>query len=215
MARARTYGPGTAAGESPHTTNVTVADAAGNAVVMTQTINNLFGSKATGPGTGVLRNHTMAIFDPHPGHANSIAPGKRVTSSMAPTIALRDGRPALALGMPGGVRIFPSVMQVLVNFIDHGMAVQEAVEAPRVWTQGQELEVEQGVPQGVREALAGRGHQVLPVPTIGGGMNASACNADGTLAGAACWRADATPIGVSGGYARPGIRFRPDAGSRR
>ena len=214
-ARARMYGPSVPGAESPHTTNVTVADAAGNVVVMTQTINNLFGSKATAPGTGVLLNNTMAIFDPHPGRANSIAPGKRATSSMAPTIGLREGRPALALGMPGGVRIFPSVMQVLVNFIDHGMTVQEAVEAPRVWTQGQELEAEHGVPEAVRGALAAKGRDVLPVLAIGGGMNAIAFNEDGTLTGAACWRADATPIGVSGGNARPGIRFRPDAGRQR
>ncbi len=200
---------------SPHTTHVTAADAAGNVVAMTQTINNLFGSKATAPGTGILLNNTMAIFDPHPGHANSVAPGKRVTSSMAPTIVLRQGRPVLALGLPGGVRIFTSVLQALVNVIDHGMALQEAVEAPRVWTQGQELEIETGVPEAVRDAVAALGHRVVAVPAAGGGMNAIALGEDGALTGAACWRADGTPIGVSGGLARPGIRFQPDAGPRR
>jgi gamma-glutamyltranspeptidase/glutathione hydrolase len=84
------------------------------------------------------------------------------------------------------------------------------VEAPRVWTQGQELEVESAIPEAVRAALASRGHEVVVVPVVAGGMNAIAI--DGDLTGVACWRADGTPIGVSGGRARPGIRFRPEAG---
>jgi gamma-glutamyltranspeptidase/glutathione hydrolase len=204
---------GVAAG-SAHTTHVTTADADGNVVAMTQTINNLFGSKVTVPGTGMLLNNTMALFDPHPGMPASVAPAKRVTSSMAPTIVLRDGRPAWALGLPGGVRIFTSVFQALVNLIDHGMSLQEAVEAPRIWSQGQELEVEQDVPAAVRDGLAARGHRTVAVGGVAGGMNAVAFNPDGTLEGAACWRADGTPIGVSGGLARPGSRFRPDANRR-
>ena len=200
---------GVAAG-SAHTTHVTTADADGNVVAMTQTINNLFGSKATVPGTGMLLNNTMALFDPHPGTPASIAPGKRVTSSMAPTIVLRDGKPAWALGLPGGVRIFTSVFQAVVNLIDHGMTLQEAVEAPRIWSQGQELEMEQDIPVAVRDAVAARGHRVVAVPGVAGGMNAVAFAADGMLEGAACWRADGTPIGVSGGLARAGSRFCPD-----
>jgi gamma-glutamyltranspeptidase/glutathione hydrolase len=199
---------------SAHTTHVTTADGDGNVVAMTQTINNLFGSKATLPGTGVILNNTMALFDPHPGTPASIAPGKRVTSSMAPTIVLRDGKAAWALGLPGGVRIFTSVFQAVVNLIDHGMSLQEALEAPRIWSQGQELEMEQDIPAAIREAVAARGHRVVAVPGVAGGMNAVAFAADGTLEGAACWRADGTPIGVSGGLARPGIRFRPDANRR-
>ena len=213
--RAGTYGRAAAEAASAHTTHVTVADADGNVVAATQTLNNLFGSKATVPGTGALLNNTMALFDPHPGTPASIAPGKRVTSSMAPTIVLKDGRPAWALGLPGGVRIFTSVLQALLNLIDHRMTLQEAVEAPRVWSQGQELEMETGVSATVRDQVAARGHRVVPVPVVGGGMNAVAFKADGTLEGAACWRADGTPIGVSGGLARPGIRFRPDARATR
>jgi gamma-glutamyltranspeptidase/glutathione hydrolase len=213
-ARAGRHGPAvTTAREAAHTTHVTVADADGNVVAMTQTINSLFGARVAVPGTGVLLNNTMALFDPHPGHALSVAPGKRMTSSMAPTMVFRDGRPWLALGLPGGVRIFTSVLQALVNAIDHGMTVQEAVEAPRIWTQGQELEVELGVPETVRDALGALGHEVRPVPAVAGGMNAIAFGDDGALTGAACWRADGTPIGVSGGRARPGIRFRPEAGT--
>jgi gamma-glutamyltranspeptidase/glutathione hydrolase len=204
---------GVAAG-SAHTTHVTTADADGNVVAMTQTINNLFGSKATVPGTGMLLNNTMALFDPHPGTPASVAPGKRVTSSMAPTIVLRDGKPAWALGLPGGVRIFTSVFQAVVNLIDHRMSLQEALEAPRIWSQGQELEMEQEIPAAVRDAVAARGHEVVAVGGVAGGMNAVAFATDGTLEGAACWRADGTPIGVSGGLARAGSRFRPDVKRR-
>jgi len=210
MAKAGAYTAAVGRG-SPHTTHVTVADDDGNVVAATQTINNLFGSKAMAPGTGMLLNNTMALFDPHPGHALSVVPGKRMTSSMAPTLVLRDGRPLLALGLPGGVRIFTSVLQAIVNLIDHGMSLQEAVEAPRVWTQGQELEVEAAVPDAVRAGLAARGHRVVPVPHVAGGMGAIAFGDDGTLTGAACWRADGSPVGIGGGYARPGIRFWPDA----
>jgi gamma-glutamyltranspeptidase / glutathione hydrolase len=210
MGKAGAYSAAVGAG-SAHTTHLTVADADGNVVAATQTINNLFGSKAMVPGTGMLLNNTMALFDPHPGHTLSAAAGKRMTSSMAPTIVLRDGRPAFALGLPGGVRIFTSVFQAIVNVIDHGMTLQEAVEAPRVWTQGQELEVELAVPDAVRAGLAARGHRVLPLPHVAGGMGAIAFDADGTLTGASCWRADGTPIGIGGGYAREGIRFWPDA----
>jgi gamma-glutamyltranspeptidase/glutathione hydrolase len=209
MAKAGAPAAGVAAG-SPHTTHVTVADADGNVVAATQTINSLFGSRAVVPGTGMLLNNTMALFDPHPGHTLSVAPGKRMTSSMAPTIVLREGRPALALGLPGGARIFPSVLQAIVNVIDHGMSLQEAVEAPRVWTQGQELEVETPIGNEIRAGLASRGHHVVPVAHVAGGMGAIAFEADGTLTGASCWRADGTPIGLGGGYARPGIRFWPD-----
>jgi gamma-glutamyltranspeptidase/glutathione hydrolase len=209
MGKAGTFGSGVVPAASAHTTHLTVADGDGNVVAATQTINSLFGSRAMVPETGMLLNNTMAIFDPHPGHALSVAPGKRMTSSMAPTIVLRDGRPALALGLPGGARIFPSVLQALVNVIDHGMSPQEAVEAPRVWTQGQELEVEAAIGDDVRAGLVARGHRVVPLAHVAGGMGVIAFDADGTLTGASCWRADGTPIGLGGGYARTGIRFWP------
>ena len=215
MAKAAAPVAGVAAGSPPgsrggYTTHVTVADGDGNVVAATQTINSLFGARVMVPGTGMLLNNTMALFDPHPGHALSVAPGKRMTSSMAPTIVLRDGRPLLALGLPGGVRIFASVLQAIVNVVDHGMSLQEAVEAPRVWTQGQELEVETAVGADVCAGLAARGHHVVPVAHVAGGMGAVAFETDGTLTGASCWRADGSPVGLGGGYARPGIRFWPD-----
>jgi len=99
-------------------------------------------------------------------------------------------------------------MQALSNLIDHGMTVQEAVEAPRLWTQGNALELERGFAADVAPALAARGHDIAMVGNVAGGMSAIQFHADGTLEGAACWRADGTPIGVGGGLARPGVRFR-------
>ncbi|WP_159008472.1 gamma-glutamyltransferase [Bradyrhizobium sp. S69] len=205
--RAQKWGAGVAQLESAHTTHMTAADAMGNVVATTQTINNLFGAKILIPGLGVVPNNYMNLYDPRPGHALSLAPGKRVTTSMSPMMALRGGKLAFALGLPGGKRIFPSALQALINLIDHGMSLQEAVEAPRVWTEGNALEVEFAVPEAVRAKLTSWGHQVAAVPTVAGGMNAIQFHEDGTLTGAACWRADGTPIGLAGGLARAGVRF--------
>jgi gamma-glutamyltranspeptidase/glutathione hydrolase len=101
-------------------------------------------------------------------------------------------------GLPGGKRIFPSALQALLNLTDHGMTLQEAVEAPR--------EVEAAVPEAVRHELRSMGHDVQAVPTVAGGMNAIQFYEDGRLTGAACWRADGTPIGLAGAP-RAGIRF--------
>ncbi|OKO81661.1 gamma-glutamyltransferase [Bradyrhizobium sp. NAS80.1] len=209
-ARAQAWGAGVSQLEGAHTTHMTAADAFDNVVATTQTINDLFGAKIMIPGLGAIANNYMSLFDPRPGHALSLAPGKRVTTSMSPMMALNDGKLRYALGLPGGKRIFPSAMQALVNLIDHDMCLQEAVEAPRVWTEGNALEVEQTVPESVRAKLAELGHNVLPVATIAGGMNGIAFHDDGTMTGAACWRADGTPVGISGGLAKSGVRFRLD-----
>jgi gamma-glutamyltranspeptidase / glutathione hydrolase len=207
LARAQAWGAGVEQLEGADTTHMTAADAFGNVVATTQTINNLFGAKFLVPGLGVIPNNYMNLFDPRPGHALSLAPGKRVTTSMSPMMALRDGKLAYALGLPGGKRIFPSALQALINLIDHGMSLQEAVEAPRVWTEGNALEVELAVPDSVRTQLASLGHKVLAVPTVAGGMNGIQFHDDGRMSGAACWRADGTPIGIAGGLARAGVRF--------
>lgn len=216
--RARAHAAGVVPGdaspapdEGAHTTHLTVADGEGWIVSATQTINSLFGARYMVPGTGLIPNNYLYVFDPRPGRANSLAPGKRVTSSMAPLIVLRDGAPRWALGLPGGLRIFPSAMQALVNLIDHGMSLQQAVEAPRLWTQGFQLELEPGFADTVADALRARGHDLLRVPNVGGGMCAVGFDPDGMLEGAACWRADGTPVGVGGGLARPGVRFLPEA----
>ena len=206
-ARARRWEPGVFGGESGCTTHVTVADAEDNVVATTQTVNGLFGACMQVPGTGMIANNYMFNFDPHPGRALSVEPGKRVFTSMAPMMVRRGGRLTHALGLPGGLRIFPSALQALVNLLDHGMTLQEAVEAPRIWTEGGVVEMEEAFPGEVASELAVRGHEVARMQRIGGGMNAIAFGDDGSLTGAACWRADGTPVGIAGGLARAGVRF--------
>jgi gamma-glutamyltranspeptidase/glutathione hydrolase len=208
--RARSFGPGVKALESANTTHLTVADARGNIVASTQTINSVFGARFIVPGTGMVPNNHMHLYDPHPGHTLSISPKKRVTTSMSPVMALKDGKPVFALGLPGGLRIFGSAMQALLNLIDHEMALQETVEAPRLWTQGDTVEVETGFPEPVRQGLRERGHDIVALPHVASGMNAIQFHADGSMTGAACWRADGAPVGIGGGNARPGVRFWPD-----
>jgi len=207
LKRTKSWSAGVERGESFNTTHITVADSAGNVVSATQTINGLFGACVQIPGTGMIANNYMYNFDPHPGRTLSIAPGKRVFTSMAPMMALKAGKIAFALGLPGALRIFPSAMQAIVNLIDHGMSLQEAVEAPRVWTEGGVLELEHAIPESVANELAARGHRITRSQRIAGGMNAIAFNSDDTLTGAACWRADGTPVAISGGLARPGVTF--------
>ena len=193
--------PSAFATESNNTTHITVADEHGSIVSMTQTLNDAFGSRVTVPGTGVLLNNTMYNFDPHPGNANSIEPGKRVLSSMAPITVFKDGKPFLSIGTPGGRRIFPSVLQGIINVIDHNMSLQEAVEAPRVWTQGQNLELEPDISPDVVEPLKRKGHTIEAVDRVAGGMNGVLFDSNGSIHGAACWRADGSPIALSGGAA--------------
>ena len=206
-ARARNWTGGLLAKEGADTTHLTVADGKGNVVTTTQTINSLFGARFIVPGIGMVPNDYMSNFDPRPGSPLSIAPGKRVTTSMSPMMALRDGRVVYALGLPGGRKIFPSAWQALINLIDHGMALQEAVEAPRIWTEGVVLEVEHGVPESVRQGLRDRGHTLQIMPTVAGGMNAIQFHDDGSMTGAACWRADGAAVALGGGLARAGVRF--------
>ncbi len=185
-------------------------DSEGNMVAATQTLNNTFGSRVMVPGTGMLLNNCMALFDPRPGRANSVAGGKRMLSSMSPTIVLKDGKPFLCIGTPGGLRIFPSVCQAIVNIVDFGMSIQQAVEAPRIWTMGipgtpgEKLHMEPGYGGNVMEGLKLKGHELVVMPRIAGGMNGVLLDEKARLMhGAACWRADGTPVGVSGGPAHP------------
>ena len=192
--------------ESRNTTHITVADRDGRIVSATHTINGLFGARFVVPGTGIIPNNYMYNFDPHPGKALSVAPGKRVPTSMAPMIVLKDGAPSFALGLPGAVRIFPSAMQAIVNMIDFAMTPQQAVEAPRIWTEGAHVELEPDYAHH-KPALEAAGHRVTLVPHIGGGMNMIAFAPGGEMIGAACWRADGTVAAMGGGLAAAGISF--------
>ena len=128
--------------EHAETTHYAVVDHAGNAVSTTYTINGRFGAAVMAPGSGFLLNNEMDDFTLKPGvpnlfglvqgTRNAIAPGKRPLSSMAPTLVMRDNKPWLVLGSPGGARIISIVLQVAINVIDYGMPLQAAVDAPRV-----------------------------------------------------------------------------------
>ncbi|MDP6184201.1 MAG: gamma-glutamyltransferase, partial [Gammaproteobacteria bacterium] len=107
-----------AVGESANTTHVTACDREGNMVSTTQTLNGAFGSHVTVPGTGMLMNNCMMLFDPRPGGRHSVGPSKRPVSSNTPTFILRDGKPMLALGTPGATRIPAAVLQTIANVID-------------------------------------------------------------------------------------------------
>jgi gamma-glutamyltranspeptidase / glutathione hydrolase len=140
-------GPGGTPREKPETTHYSVADGEGNAVAVTYTINGYFGAGVVAPGTGFFLNNEMDDFTVKPGapnlyglvqgEPNAIAPGKRPLSSMAPTLVERDGQVVLVLGSPGGSRIITTVLETIINIIDHGMGAQEAVDAPRLHHQGQ------------------------------------------------------------------------------
>jgi gamma-glutamyltranspeptidase/glutathione hydrolase len=133
--------PGVPPHEGMNTTHYSIADRFGNAVGVTYTLNDWFGAKVTAAGTGVLLNNEMDDFTVKPGvpnlyglvqgEANAIAPGKRPLSSMSPTIISKDGKPVMVVGTPGGSRIITAVLHTVINVIDYGMTVQEAVDAPR------------------------------------------------------------------------------------
>jgi gamma-glutamyltranspeptidase/glutathione hydrolase len=133
--------PVMASHESNHTTHYSVMDADGNAVAVTTTINDWFGSRVTADGLGFLMNDEMDDFSSKPGvpnadgliqsSTNAIGPGKRPLSSMTPTIVARDGKTVMVLGSPGSSKIITTVANVLMGVVDYGMNIQEAVNAPR------------------------------------------------------------------------------------
>ncbi len=165
-------GPGLPQNDSG-TAHLSVVDGAGNAVAVTQTINTPFGSGITVPGTGVVLNNEMDDFAVAPGTpnayglvdttgANAIEPFKRPLSSMTPTILVKDGRPMMVTGSPGGPRIITTTLLTILNVIDYGMNVQEAVASPRFHHQWlpDRLLVEPEFPADVVDALRARGHNV-------------------------------------------------------
>jgi gamma-glutamyltranspeptidase/glutathione hydrolase len=186
--------PGVAPHEGSNTTHYSIVDRHGNAVAVTYTLNDWFGAKVTAGPTGVLLNNEMDDFTAKAGvpnlyglvqgEANAIAPGKRPLSSMSPTIVTKDGQPVLVLGTPGGSRIITAVLHTILNVIDYGMTVQEAVDAPRFHQQWlpEATNVENfALSPDTRRILQGMGHQLagpqdanhltavlVGAPTLGG-----------------------------------------------
>jgi len=165
--------PGQPAGvEKMETTHYSVVDAAGNAVAVTYTLNGGYGNGITVPGLGFLLNNEMDDFSAKPGVANmfglvqgarnAIAPGKRPLSSMTPTILLKDGQLFMTVGAPGGSRISTAVLQVILNVVDFGMNIQDAIDAPRVHHQWMpdRLSLERAISPDTVALLKSRGYDV-------------------------------------------------------
>ena len=146
--------------ERESTSHLSVADERGNVVALTQSINSFFGSGIVVPGTGVLLNNHMADFDERPGGPNAIGPGKRPASSIAPTVVARDGRPVLVLGTPGATRIVSALAQIIINIVDFGLGLDEAIEAPRVHCLTKTLAIEGRITADVVKTLESWGHPV-------------------------------------------------------
>jgi gamma-glutamyltranspeptidase/glutathione hydrolase len=191
--------------ESAETTHYSVADAEGNVVAVTYTLNGGYGSGVTAPGLGFLLNNEMDDFAPVPGQpnayglvqgeANAVRPGAHPLSSMTPTILVRDGKFYMSVGTPGGPTIINSVLQVIANVVDFGMNSQEAVNQPRIHHQWlpDELRMERGFSPDTVELLKSRGHQIKTVASMG--EVAVIRSADGWLEGAADPRTEATAKG--------------------
>jgi gamma-glutamyltranspeptidase/glutathione hydrolase len=130
---------------------------------MTLSHGDAFGARVTVPGMGLILGHGMSRFDPVPGKLNSIAPGKRPLDNMCPSIVLKDGRPAMALGGTGGRRIPNAIFQVLLHALAEGRPIEESVTAPRLHTEGgMEVRVEHGWPQADVSFLRSIGYKFEP-----------------------------------------------------
>jgi gamma-glutamyltranspeptidase/glutathione hydrolase len=189
--------PGQPAGyESSETTHFSIVDKWGNAVSNTYTINFSYGSGITVEGAGFLLNNEMDDFSAKPGvpnaygliggEANKVEPGKRMLSSMSPTIVRKGDRNFLVTGSPGGSRIITTTLQVIMNVIDHGMNIQSAVNAPRIHHQWlpDEIRIEQGISPDTIRLLESRGHKVVTKPAMGA-IQSIMIGEDGTLYGGA------------------------------
>jgi len=175
--------------ESDRTTHVCVVDGKGNAVSHTQTLGNFFGSGVAIPGTGILLNNQMSDFSVDKKGPNSPKPGKRPASSISPTMVLKDGKPRIIVGGAGAMRVVSSVSQILINMIDRGMDVYQAISAPRVHAQSLTLSLESRIPPETRKELARMGYRVdvrRPYDLFLGGAQAISIDPEsGKLQGAA------------------------------
>lgn len=145
-------------GSDRETTHVSVVDRDGNAAALTHTLGSPSG--AITDGLGFMYNGSMSRFDPRPGHAASIAPGKRRASSAAPTVVFKDDAPFIVIGAPGGSYIAPAVAQGISNVVDFGMSMGEAVAAPRVMAVSDSIDVSNRVLRRVTDALEADGYDV-------------------------------------------------------
>nr|WP_255581805.1 gamma-glutamyltransferase [Cupriavidus sp. AU9028] len=144
------------------TTHLSVVDGDGNCVSMTHSL--AMPSGVITPGLGFLYNGCMGVFDPRPGRAGSIAPGKRRFTSSCPTIVFRGDEPEIVLGAPGGTQIAMGVLQAILNVVDFGMTMQEAVSAPRFSSTSNAIDVSNRIPRYLTRELEARGYEVIRNP---------------------------------------------------
>jgi gamma-glutamyltranspeptidase/glutathione hydrolase len=142
------------------TTHISVVDRNRNMVALTHTAVSLWGARVVVPGTGILLNNGMIWFDPEPGKANSVAPGKRGMVNMVPALGFKKGKPYLALGAPGGRKIIAAIPQVIANLADTKGSLQAAIDAPRLHDEGSGLEIDDRVGEKVMDALRKKGHEI-------------------------------------------------------
>ena len=203
-------GHGEITGKEPmETTHFTVVDSQGNVVTNTYTLNDLYGSAVTAKGTGLLLNDEMDDFAAQPGKANmfgliqgernSVQPGKRPLSSMTPTIVLKkDGTPWFAVGARGGPRIISAVIQIVINVIDHGMDIQQAIDAPRVhhqWMPDEILIEPYGMSPDTMNILLGEGHKFAAKSGYVASATGIMIDNDGIRLGAIDSRSDGEAVG--------------------
>jgi gamma-glutamyltranspeptidase/glutathione hydrolase len=153
---------GIVSAQSDHTTHFVVADRWGNIVAATVTLGNVFGSRIMPEGSGIWLNNSLAYctFEPK-GNPMDAHPGRRKLSSDSPSFVIREGKPWVALGTPGGHTITQTVAQVIMNLIDFDMNIREAIAAPRIaFVEPNWLAVEVGIPESIRDDLAAMGHQI-------------------------------------------------------
>lgn len=185
--------------ESQDTTHYSVADAHGNAVSNTYTLSNSYGAHVAAPGTGVLLNNSLDNFSwgKEGGEPNAPAPGKRLGSTITPMIVFDDDKPWLVTGTPGGGYIIATMVQLVVNVIDHQLNIAEAAMRPRLNQAGGDspLELEGGFSPDVERLLAARGHTVRPSMTMGSTQSIM-IEGDRFLGAADTRRPDALALGV-------------------
>jgi gamma-glutamyltranspeptidase/glutathione hydrolase len=161
--------PADSTGLEGHTTHFVVADSQGNVVSATQTLGGLFGSRIMARGTGIWLNDSLefSTFEPK-GNPMDAHAGRHKLSGDCPTIIMRDGRPWVAIGTPGGHTIGQTVPQMVMNLIDFRMDVLQAISAPRIsFAEPDNLLVEDRIPEAVRKELEARGHKIRVVPSLG------------------------------------------------
>ena len=171
--------------EPPDTTHVVAVDREGGIVTMTHSLGMPSGVITS--GLGFMYNGCMAVFDPRPGRAGSIAPGKSRFSSLCPTIVFEGDRPCLALGAPGGTQIAMGVTQAILNVLDHGMTMTEAVSAPRFSSTSNAIDISNRIPGYVVEPLERMGYEIVRSPLTFGfaAVHGIRLPADGSLDGGA------------------------------